>query len=778
MVATLAGTQLDMFSSIGAENGISIVENQEPLAPWVKFVGCDADITDEIYQFVNECFSSNLVVLDLETYGVIAPENGAYKKKTTNTRSWKKGTTNGLQDMALSPYYGDIRLFQISAVHQKDVLVVDLKTKWDKPLLSEKYKAFIEYLKFKTIEFAKAKKAFIGHNIGFDLLFLRVHWGVKMWISYDTMILSQLLTAGILTYRHGLKDCCERYLKIKDVDKTEQSSDFSLPLRNAQINYAALDISYTKRLFTHLAKEIKLAGLQTVAKIESEFTPALVEINHWGLPVDLVELERQIKWYQAKLLDIEMEFVKMHPGCNIKSSQQIAGIVQKINQQIEANKRSSGVDADDDDEDMDDLEIEQETHEVIDSVVKYGSSKSDLALLGDHRVVQLVVDFRTIAIYMNYCKQVRQEIIWVEGIPRISGGVRQLTRKGQGRTCSGNKRNPVKCQAANLQNPPSENKMPDSLVKMGCPIVRHIFKSPAGFNTIDQDLPAAHLAIAKFYSGEYASKTMKYIEENGLDNHAITMKSVFAVVEEYKQYRHLSVEDISNINGGHFEKVTCLDIETAKHYQKIFKPIRASCKNVVYSGLNCGSAPTLQNTIKTGQKRDVPLEICEAMVNAFPDVFPEIAKLRTSLWKQGNNKKIQIDGHWYGVLQTDFCPNKTEGYMRRSYVFCKNSGDGRPYMPQGAIANVWLKTESDIMKSGIAKVYQEAVFTDKYDLRLGLICHDEIVATCTQQQALDCAEIVKNSMLAAMKRFTGNGVMVYEDMEKSAESLIMGGWDH
>ena len=758
-MAVLAGTQLDFFS-IGASEGLSVIENQEPLHTWLVFVSSDNDI-DKGYKCLERVFQDKYVVLDLETYGETLPDVALSKKHAT--RSYKKGETNALQNMALSAYYGNIRLMQLQGLTQDEVLVIDFKTKWDKPDLSPQYVEFISAVIAKIHDFTKRKGAFIGHNIGFDLLFMRHHHGVKCWAAYDTMIMSQLLTAGILTYRHGLADCVKRNLGIDNIDKSEQKSDFSLPLRNRQINYGGMDIVYTKKLFQNLAVKIKEEGLQMVAKIEAEFTPALVEINHWGLPVDLVELERQIKWYYAKLMGIEMEFLAMYPSGNIRSSQQIAGIVTLLNKLIDATKEQAD---DDSDDDIDESVIEQETANAIATIqTKYGSSKSDLALLGDHRVVQLVTDYRTVLIYLNYCKQVKQELICVEGIWRVSGSVRQLTRKGQGRTCSGNKRNPLKCQGVNLQNPPNAGKMPKRLKSQGCPVVRNIFKPPTkDWKFINQDLPAAHLAIATFLAGETATEEAA---RNNLDLHAITMYSVFQAVEEYQIYRHMTVEEISKVNK-----------EETHSLNAAFKPIRASCKNVVYGGLNNQSAPTLQSTIKTGQNKEVPIEICEAMVNAFKDIFPRIANEREVIWKASTRNQKCIDGNSYGIVSTDYCTNKIEGFSRYAYSFCKKAMDGRPYVGRGEIALIWLMLESEIMKSGIANIYQKTAFTGQYDLRLSLICHDEILAYVPENQSKECSEIVKQSMLFAMNRFTGEGKVAYPEMEKPAEKLIMDGWDH
>lgn len=768
-MSVLTGTQLDLMACVSASSGIS----QEPIEDYVWFVAHDDDITPELYKHCQEVFDKNLLVLDLETYGAEMPEGIQYKKKANSPKNYKKSTVEGLQELALSPIYGDIRLFQVAALNSEKVLVVDFKTKWDRPQLSLKYKEFIDFLIDKIKKFAQRKGIFIGHNIGFDLGFLRAKYGIKVWKAYDTMIMSQLLSAGILTYRHGLKDCCHRYLGI-EVDKTEQLSDFSLPIRNAQVNYAASDITNTGELFLILMSEIKSAGLEYVTEIEASFTPALVEINYWGMPVDLAELNRQISWYNKKLIELDQEFQKIHPGMNIRSSQQIGGIVSFLNKN-ESNQSE---------------DIEEQIDNVEDNVlnaikvVKSGSNKSDLALLEDLRVVQIVIDFRKVTKFLEYCQQVKQELVWIDGVPRVSGNIRQLTNKGQGRTNSGNKKAPVKCQGVNVQNCAARKSLNSRLEQSGCPIVRDIFNAQQvrikpkyelfliashalnatvwlmDFRLVDVDLPAAHLAIATYMSGE------KDVED-GIDRHAITMKSVFDEVDSYKRFRHLSIKEISAINK-----------DKKSEFFSEFNKTRNLCKAVVYSGLNYGSAPTLQTTIKVQTKEEVPLTVCEVMVNAFPKVLPDIARHREIIWKKANDNKVCIDDHWYGIFQDDYGTYSTPGYRRRIYSLCKTNKSEQMYVPKGDIANCWLATESTSVKYGISKIYQEGVFSDKFDLRLSSICHDEVILFCRKFQDIPVARLTQECMKEGLERFTGNGKIPYPDMMKKPRKLISSSWEH
>ncbi len=108
-MSVLTGTQLDLMACVSASS-----VSQEPIEDYVWFVAHDDDITPELYKHCEKLFDNNLLVLDLETYGAEMPEGIQYKKKANN---YKKSTVEGLQELALSPIYGDIRLFQVAALN-------------------------------------------------------------------------------------------------------------------------------------------------------------------------------------------------------------------------------------------------------------------------------------------------------------------------------------------------------------------------------------------------------------------------------------------------------------------------------------------------------------------------------------------------------------------------------------------------------------------------------------------------------------------------------------
>lgn len=101
---------------------------------------------------------------------------------------------------------------------------------------------------------ANSKQRKIGHNIMFDLRFLRRDFGVLARNCADTMFGSKCLLGDMGAAQitsHSLQQACENFLGV-EVDKTEQKSDWGAELTQAQIDYAARDPWLTYLLYQRL----------------------------------------------------------------------------------------------------------------------------------------------------------------------------------------------------------------------------------------------------------------------------------------------------------------------------------------------------------------------------------------------------------------------------------------------------------------------------------------------------------------------------------------------
>src|ERR1041385_6119568 len=96
----------------------------------------------------------------------------------------------------------------------------------------------------------------IAHNAKFDAKFIKHNLGVNIVGLFDTLLASQLVSAGDIEERHGLEAIAGRYLN-EAVDKSERLSNWEFELSEAQLQYAARDAAVLIPLREKLIEKIK-----------------------------------------------------------------------------------------------------------------------------------------------------------------------------------------------------------------------------------------------------------------------------------------------------------------------------------------------------------------------------------------------------------------------------------------------------------------------------------------------------------------------------------------
>jgi DNA polymerase I len=133
-----------------------------------------------------------------------------------------------------------------------------------------------------------------AHNAKFDAKWARRHLGVELGGLFDTMLASQLVSAGETEDRHGLAVVAARYLD-EDVDKAQQVSDWGGELSAAQLEYAARDAALMLPLRERLIERLKSDGLVRVAQIEFECVVPVARLELAGLYLDAARWREQIE---------------------------------------------------------------------------------------------------------------------------------------------------------------------------------------------------------------------------------------------------------------------------------------------------------------------------------------------------------------------------------------------------------------------------------------------------------------------------------------------------
>src|SRR5436190_9665871 len=173
----------------------------------------------------------------------------------------------------LDPYLGRLRLVQLASAD--NVYIVDLNAFRDTD--SSKSEALEPLRRL----LAAPRPIKIAHNAKFDAKFIKHNFGVDLGGLFDTLLASQLVSAGDIEERHGLAAVAERYLD-EAVDKTERMSNWELELSEAQLEYAARDAAVLLPLRDRLIERLKSESLVKVAQLEFECVMTVVDIELTG----------------------------------------------------------------------------------------------------------------------------------------------------------------------------------------------------------------------------------------------------------------------------------------------------------------------------------------------------------------------------------------------------------------------------------------------------------------------------------------------------------------
>jgi DNA polymerase-1 len=188
---------------------------------------------------------------------------------------------------SLDPYAGQLRLMQFSAP-TGEVWLVDLKR------FAEGDAAKSESLAPLRELLAAPRPVKVAHNAKFDAKWVKRHLGVELGGVFDTMLASQLVSAGETEDRHSLAVVVERYLN-ETVDKTQQLSDWSGELSESQLEYAARDAAVMLPLRDALISRLKSSELIRVAQIEFECVLPVARLELAGIYLDAACWREQVE---------------------------------------------------------------------------------------------------------------------------------------------------------------------------------------------------------------------------------------------------------------------------------------------------------------------------------------------------------------------------------------------------------------------------------------------------------------------------------------------------
>ena len=188
---------------------------------------------------------------------------------------------------ALDPYRGRMRLVQFAPPGGASYVVdLDCFRRADAAL-------DLTVLAPLTALLAAPRPVKVAHNAKFDAKWTKHHLKTELGGIFDTMLASQLVSAGESEDRHSLAAVAARYLD-ETVDKSEQLSDWGGELSAAQLEYAARDAALMLPLRDRLIELLKRDGLVGVAQLEFECVLPVACLELAGIYLDAARWREQL----------------------------------------------------------------------------------------------------------------------------------------------------------------------------------------------------------------------------------------------------------------------------------------------------------------------------------------------------------------------------------------------------------------------------------------------------------------------------------------------------
>ena len=176
----------------------------------------------------------------------------------------------------LDPYTGRLRLIQLAAPDGVSIIDLDAFANAGNGELANN-EALLPLKRL--LEAPRPIK--IAHNAKFDAKFLKHNLGADLGGVFDSLLASQLISAGDIEERHGLETVATRYLN-ESVDKSERLSNWNFELSEAQLEYAARDAAVLLPLREKLIDRLKAEGLVKCAQLEFECVMPVADIELAG----------------------------------------------------------------------------------------------------------------------------------------------------------------------------------------------------------------------------------------------------------------------------------------------------------------------------------------------------------------------------------------------------------------------------------------------------------------------------------------------------------------
>ena len=198
-----------------------------------------------------------------------------------------------IETTGLNPNGAKLRLIQLKTLAGK-IYIIDV-FKFNLQELGEKLRPIFQDPKYK----------FVIHNGSFEYKFFLHHLKIRIATIFDTYLAAILAD---FEAEHKLGTVLEQWLQV-NIDKSEQTSDWSGVLTQSQLNYAANDVEYLLPLREKLLEKLRQTAQLKAAKLEFDIIPAVSEAELVGFPID-------VKKHEQLMVYLEIERNKKYKRLN------------------------------------------------------------------------------------------------------------------------------------------------------------------------------------------------------------------------------------------------------------------------------------------------------------------------------------------------------------------------------------------------------------------------------------------------------------------------------
>jgi len=132
-------------------------------------------------------------------------------------------------------------------------------------------------------------KLILGHNLKFDLKFLKQYFKFEPTKIYDTFVAEALINNGLRSPYYSLKELVSKYCMTnleKDV-RSDFIDNYNINLNQEHLMYAALDVEYFSQIKEQQVQKLGEQNQLKILELENRLLPVLVEMELNGVNLNI-----------------------------------------------------------------------------------------------------------------------------------------------------------------------------------------------------------------------------------------------------------------------------------------------------------------------------------------------------------------------------------------------------------------------------------------------------------------------------------------------------------